>query len=806
MLADPPFKPIAVGVMAHNEAATIERCLRAILEQDAPVTSVVVVASGCTDATPDIVRDLMREFDQLSLITEPARSGKAAAINKFIAATAEPILVLIGGDVVMAPGAIAAMVEPYHDPEVGMTGARPLPTNSRRRLTGRVVHLLWELHHEVSLTSPKLGEAVSFRRCFSALDPTTLVDEASIEGLVRAKGLRLAYAPDAVVYNHGPETFSDLLTQRVRINEGHQVLARRTGYRPSTARSVPLAPMLIRYARRHPDKALDLGAAAAIEVLARMLAAGRSLRGGRDGLWKPISTSKLVLRDGHRMRLPQFESTQVVVEDVAPAPPWALPGWVRTLVHFYEARWRRQVIDGQLRDEDAVRAIPGGVEVTLRASGPSAQAATSRLLNVLSEARRQPPAADPGGRFQFFKASAWLTGTLLAFNISNYLLNILLSRMVSKSTFGEIAGLLSLAVVVSVPTSGIQAFATREESAARAAGRPGPGADLARSVTWWTLVAASVAIAISPLLAWFLHLDSVMPAILVIAAAAIGLPVALRRGVLQGATRFPVLAGTVGLEGALRLLGALVLVYLGLGAAGVAAAFAVAGLAALVMASRATRGELSRRSLEAKAPASGLLPILAGLAALTVLFNLDVVLARHFLSPREAGDYASISLMGRVLFYLTSAVTGALLAAPLAAAALHRRLNLIGKALLVVVGTAIVGEAFYIVAAEPIMTLVFGPAYGEAAENLPLIGLGIVALSATNLLVYVLFALRRSSFLAILPAMIVLEVGLAAWHHRSARDIALALALPALVGLVGTAILAAGAILKTPEAAKGGAG
>ena len=56
---------IAIGICAYNESQNIERCIRSIYEQDTRnvnVKEVLVVSSGSTDGTDDIVRGLMDEY------------------------------------------------------------------------------------------------------------------------------------------------------------------------------------------------------------------------------------------------------------------------------------------------------------------------------------------------------------------------------------------------------------------------------------------------------------------------------------------------------------------------------------------------------------------------------------------------------------------------------------------------------------------------------------------------------------------------------------------------------------------------
>ena len=58
----------------------------------------------------------------------------------------------------------------------------------------------------------------------------SVVDEASIEDIVRSKGYGLAYMPDAIVTNHGPETLREYFEQRRRIARGHYWLDFAFGY------------------------------------------------------------------------------------------------------------------------------------------------------------------------------------------------------------------------------------------------------------------------------------------------------------------------------------------------------------------------------------------------------------------------------------------------------------------------------------------------------------------------------------------------------------------------------------------------
>lgn len=285
-----------VGVMAYNEEANIAASVRSLLAQSGPhVTDllVIVVASGCTDDTVPRALTVAAEDPRVRVIEEARREGKAAAIVTFLeASSGAEILALAGADTILEPGALEALVAPFDDSSVGMTGGHPIPVNDRSTLMGRVVNLLWELHHAVALKDPKLGELVAFRPVFGTL-PRTAVDEAAIEATVRSGGLRLVYSPGARVRMKGPCTARDYLAQRRRIHAGHRHLRRSSGHEVSTFSLRRIARTVWRARPRDLAGTTALGAAIGLEATARVLGTWDDRVAGRShDVWERIPSTK----------------------------------------------------------------------------------------------------------------------------------------------------------------------------------------------------------------------------------------------------------------------------------------------------------------------------------------------------------------------------------------------------------------------------------------------------------------------------------------------------------------------------------
>lgn len=240
---------ISVGIMVYNEEGNIGRLLHCILCQDFThglLEDIIVVASGCTDKTIDIVHQLSMQDERIKLLIQPHREGKASAINYFLSKASGDILILESGDTIPESDSLDKLVAPFEDLKIGMTGARPVPVNSKRTFIGFTVHLMWTLHHKIALVNPKLGELVAFRNIAKEIPNETAVDEASIEAIIIEAGYELLYVPDAVVRNKGPDNIRDFIKQRRRIAAGHKHLFRQQDHKVSTSDPKEILRILIK--------------------------------------------------------------------------------------------------------------------------------------------------------------------------------------------------------------------------------------------------------------------------------------------------------------------------------------------------------------------------------------------------------------------------------------------------------------------------------------------------------------------------------------------------------------------------------
>ena len=291
----------SVGVTAYNEEANIGKLLDRLVHQElhtVQITEIIVVASGCSDHTCEIVQEWCEKDARVRMLVQNEREGKPAAVSMFIQNAVEDICVLESGDTLPGMDTIEQLVLPFADPQVGMTGAQKIPVNAPDDVVGYLSHLRLRMEHELCLEIPRLGELVAFRRVFDTIPPDVAMDEAFAEALIVKRGMLVRYAPEAKVYNMGPTTVGDFIRQRRRNYAGHLHLKKKYGYKVSSLDSTRVVRIALDEVWKAIRVILYLVWLAAVEGIARILGAyDYYIRGRKHVVWDMAWTTKKVDMD-----------------------------------------------------------------------------------------------------------------------------------------------------------------------------------------------------------------------------------------------------------------------------------------------------------------------------------------------------------------------------------------------------------------------------------------------------------------------------------------------------------------------------
>ncbi len=229
---------ITVGICAYNEVQAISRSIESVYTQKLDgvvLDETIVVSSGSTDGTDDVVKDLMQKYPNLRLIRQETREGKNSALNCLLDSKQSEIVVMLNADNAFGTDdSLQKLVEPLKDETVGITGGRPVPVNSDKDKVGYAVCLMWAIHHELALRHAKFGELIAFRDIGTRLSKENQSDEDMLRMRIEQAGLKCIYVGDCIVRNRGPETLEDFKKQRLRVNVGECMMKKKYDYNNPT--------------------------------------------------------------------------------------------------------------------------------------------------------------------------------------------------------------------------------------------------------------------------------------------------------------------------------------------------------------------------------------------------------------------------------------------------------------------------------------------------------------------------------------------------------------------------------------------
>lgn len=261
--------------------------------------------------------------------------------------------------------------------------------------------------------------------------------------------------------------------------------------------------------------------------------------------------------------------------------------------------------------------------------------------------------------------SLWLTFGNFFSSFGNYLFNLLMGRLLTAEDYGALASLISLSIFISLPTSIITMILVKFSATFYAQKKFAQITRLAKKFSLYGTLGGFLIfvffIVANSFLQDFLKIYDQRPFIVMGLLIWFGLIGAVNTSLLQGLLKFKVIA----------VLGILtVIVKLILGWYFVKINFNIFGpLLALLLASILTwlitfiplkrfyQADSQVKFGLRKKILSFSFPTFATTATATLFLSTDLILVKHYFPPQEAGIYAAVSVMGKVVFYALSPIS-----------------------------------------------------------------------------------------------------------------------------------------------------
>lgn len=259
-----------------------------------------------------------------------------------------------------------------------------------------------------------------------------------------------------------------------------------------------------------------------------------------------------------------------------------------------------------------------------------------------------------------FSGSAVMIGGSMVVNVINYVYHLIVGRMLGPINYGILASLFSILYIVGiVPTSTSMAIVKFISSAKNNKEIASIYVALNSLVLKIALFLSIITVLISPVVSSFLNISNVFLVVMIAPILFFSLIMLVNQATSQGLLKFmgfvlPNLSYSL-----VKIILGVLLIFLGYSVLGAMWALIV-GIVISYLISLLYVKEISKvknRKYNLKHFIKYSFPVLLQALAFTSLFTTDIVLVKHFLSPFDAGIYAALSTLGKIIFFASSPIS-----------------------------------------------------------------------------------------------------------------------------------------------------
>jgi len=408
-------------------------------------------------------------------------------------------------------------------------------------------------------------------------------------------------------------------------------------------------------------------------------------------------------------------------------------------------------------------------------------------------------------RYNLVKSTGFVLFGSVIINILNYIFTILIGRLLGPAAYGEVAVILGLSTILTVPALSLTTFMATYSAKYKAEKKISSLNHLrTRTVSYVFVTGLGVLILFWLSLPWLSAFLKIGKSSLFIYAIVfpISLVSSVNTGTLQGLKAFIPFSITGIITTFFKLVLSLLLVNLGFWINSVMFAIVLGGFLSylfghyqvrsiLFLLSRGLRGRPVHKKDFLKEIISFAPHIFLSTLFITLFSNIDLILAKHYLSPTLAGFYSALSVTGKIISYISGALISVML--PFVSSSHTKKDGKSEKILyfslsiiLIVSGGTL---AFFTLYPKLVISLLFGANYLAVSPYLYLFGLAMLFMTLSSVFANFFIGIGGKKFIYPLLFGVIMEVVLIYFYHENILDITLSVVKAAFVMLTGLIVI-----------------
>lgn len=360
----------------------------------------------------------------------------------------------------------------------------------------------------------------------------------------------------------------------------------------------------------------------------------------------------------------------------------------------------------------------------------------------------------------------------------NYLYHLIAGRLLGPSLYGELASLISIIGLLGIIPSAVSLVIVKQVSSTKS--KP----EINSLISWFkekmfmiSLIFALIILISSSFISSFLHISRVSYLFLISLSFFFSLQSGFNRSILQGLLKFKEMVVSILVENGAKLLSTMFLIILGLAVNGAMMSLIFASAIGLYLTNyylKVKKGKIVKVSPNIKSMIILTIPVLIQSVSTTSIYSSDVVLVKHFFSAHDAGIYASLSTLGKIIFFGAGPISAVMF--PLVAKRNSKGesyKNIVIYSFIATALFAITTCFIYFIIPEFAINLLFGPAYLESSKLLIWFGIFMSLFTLSFLLINFGISLGKNK-IVILPLIgALLQIILISYYHQTLYSVVL---------------------------------
>ncbi len=379
----------------------------------------------------------------------------------------------------------------------------------------------------------------------------------------------------------------------------------------------------------------------------------------------------------------------------------------------------------------------------------------------------------------------------MAVNVFAYLYHLIVGRILGPVGYGELAALLSLLYIVSVPSEVLRTVSMKFFSQMYAKQQLGQAKALYMSFIKYIAVIGVmgffVCMPFVGSLKQFLNISNDTYFLWLYLLFAFQLLSGLSAGVLLAFQKFVMSTLTANIMIVTRLVFGVVSAPFGVGASLAATAIAaIVGMSSYIFPfKKLFRDPAQTAQFTAKDIIKYSMPTLFSLLGLTALYSMDIILVKHYFSPVDAGIYSSLAILGKVIFFASSSIGFVLFPVMAHKWELGKPIHREFFSSVVAVGALSFGIAgVYFIFPELVVNLLFGAKFMAAAKYVGIFGVFLAFFSVASILMNAYLAIGKTRVsIFMIAASIAQIIGISYLHANLAQVIYINISVVAILSV-----------------------